>query len=797
MKQATTSSGKIRTLLVVGVVAVLLATGGFILYARLTQQRFLLNLPKRLGVDIKQETNGFTYSQSVGGKTVFTVHAAKEIQRADGKVTLHDVGITLYGRKQDRADRIHGNEFEYDQASGTLRAIGEVYIDLAAPSARPASGSTPTPHVDSDADTADMIHVKTSGLVFLQKERSASTSEALEFTARGFTGQATGVSYNSADGILVLQSAVHVSGLRGQQQVNLTVKHAELDRQKNLANLEGAQYVAITPGGPQTLAAEHVLIHLTPDGEPTALEAQGNVTLDAAAHGHLVSQRLNMTLSEEGHPHEGHLLGNVQFTNDTAQQQRHGAAQEVHVTFDPAGRPLHLVAQHAVSLSETSARGDQTLRAEHLEMNLAGGGKQRLFLRAAQAESPTSVILHMHDAQQGSTTDLRADTLKANFREAAGKSQLSSLDGTGHTQITRQAPDTQDTSRGNTLHADFAPSRTATVTLQNVTQTGDVTIERSGVAKKGATQMQHASADRAAFDAARDTVLLTGNTRLVDAGNTVYAGSLLLDRHSGDSTAESNVRVSYSNESAQQNSSSNAEPLHIQAARAVSHRGSGATEFTAAPGGTVRLWQAGSQLEAATVTLDRDSRRITARGPSPGVNVHATLAQQSTATATGKVHTAASVLRVESHEMVYAEALHRIQFSGQIHLEDGTGSLRSEETTITLAAPGTQPTKQASTSTSTTNLMSGRVEQIVSSGNVELRQPGRHAAGDKLVYSAAEQSYVLTGTKAKPPVLVDDARGSVTGASLRFRSGDDSVVISGVGTSADSGRVHTETRPKE
>ena len=34
----------------------------------------------RLGIDINSETNGFTYSQSLQGRTIYTIHAAKEIE---------------------------------------------------------------------------------------------------------------------------------------------------------------------------------------------------------------------------------------------------------------------------------------------------------------------------------------------------------------------------------------------------------------------------------------------------------------------------------------------------------------------------------------------------------------------------------------------------------------------------------------------------------------------------------------------------------------------------------------------
>jgi len=85
------------------------------------------------------------------------------------------------------------------------------------------------------------------------------------------------------------------------------------------------------------------------------------------------------------------------------------------------------------------------------------------------------------------------------------------------------------------------------------------------------------------------------------------------------------------------------------------------------------------------------------------------------------------------------------------------------------------------------------VDHIIATGAVGLEQPGRKGFGEKLVYTASDQLSVLTGTKTVPPKVVDETQGTVTGASLRFRSGDDSVeVLSGDGAQ----KVRTETRMK-
>src|SRR5215469_13836106 len=86
---------RLRIGLLAGAGLLVLATAAFLGYGRFRARHFLTELPKKLGADIRQETNAYTYSQSVKGRTVFTVHAAKTVQHSDGKYTLRDVGIVL------------------------------------------------------------------------------------------------------------------------------------------------------------------------------------------------------------------------------------------------------------------------------------------------------------------------------------------------------------------------------------------------------------------------------------------------------------------------------------------------------------------------------------------------------------------------------------------------------------------------------------------------------------------------------------------------------------------------------
>ena len=92
--------------------------------------------------------------------------------------------------------------------------------------------------------------------------------------------------------------------------------------------------------------------------------------------------------------------------------------------------------------------------------------------------------------------------------------------------------------------------------------------------------------------------------------------------------------------------------------------------------------------------------------------------------------------------------------------------------------------------------MGGKLEKMVASGRIDMEQPGRRATGEQLVYTASDEMYVLTGTAAALPKVVDDQRGTVTGTSLRFHSGDDNIVVSNEGENGAGQRVRTETRVK-
>lgn len=122
-----------RTLVISAGVLLIAALGVFLASAKFRNPFKIRDLPKRLGLNIQQEANGYTYSHSLGAHMHYKIHASKEVQLRNNRVVLHGVEIELYSEDGKRVDRIAGDEFEYDEKAGKATAPGTVDITLMRP----------------------------------------------------------------------------------------------------------------------------------------------------------------------------------------------------------------------------------------------------------------------------------------------------------------------------------------------------------------------------------------------------------------------------------------------------------------------------------------------------------------------------------------------------------------------------------------------------------------------------------------------------------------------------------------
>jgi lipopolysaccharide export system protein LptA len=258
------------------------------------------------------------------------------------------------------------------------------------------------------------------------------------------------------------------------------------------------------------------------------------------------------------------------------------------------------------------------------------------------------------------------------------------------------------------------------------------------------------------------------------------------------------------------------------AAAAVFHHAAQTVEFFGTDAQPARLWQGASQLEAASVVLDRTHDTLTARPAAVGGQVHAVFASMGMPAAEGgdrgarrakmTVSKEPRVVRVASARLDYSGASEEAVFSGGVHTEGATGEVRAQRGVVFLssgagkggaakdsAGENGAAGKVVDKGRGQSDLLGGAVDRIVLSGDVHLEQPGRHGTGEQLLYTAASGEFVLTGSTGRPPHVADERQGSITGGTLVFTSPDSTIIVMGepAARGAARGRVHTETPVKQ
>jgi lipopolysaccharide export system protein LptA len=820
------------------------------------------------------------------GRTLFTVSASKAVQfKGGGRAELHDVKIVVYGKNAGRFDRITGDEFEYDPASGNVSAKGTVLIDLEAnPEGMRHSDQTPP------EQTSDPIHLETNGLVFNKNTGDASASGKVVFQTPQASGSAMGIEYVAKTGTMNLLSAVEVAVSR-PQAASLNADHGLISKQPRQIALSG---VRLTRGG-QRLQSDQATFFLRDDNTVERVLAEGNVRNEF--HGRALSRSSSKT-SRPGTSSSGTsssktpnseararsdraelflagarnqlttavLSGNVRLAtgeaasrvptggqNQGAQNQGaqneggenqgaegsgtqsaeasagrvtlHFAGQQILQTvhaedgvrlaqkkgeraepFDfplgfargsgktgrLAGTPVASLSQSVAPLSTSDDAQDIEMYAPVMDFIVKDGRR----LERAETSGPPQIVITQPGANQ--KTVVTAAKFTARFTE---KNRLATLHGEPEAKIVSSkivsgkvgdnkagdAPGQDRVSTSQMLDVVFRPEGG----VRSITQTGRVAYVDGP---------QKAWAERGEYTASDQMLVLGGSPRVVDNGMTTTAQTIRMSRTTGDAIAEGNVKSTYSDLKAQPEGGmfASSDPIHVASRSMTAHRSPAIAVYT----GDARLWQNANVVEAPMLQFDRDRRSLLASGESglgtglrpvragespaptqasptqaPGQPVSTVLVQVDKS---GK----ATPVRITSGRLNYVDAERKIVLGGGVTAKGSDATLTGQEMTVFLLPQSQTRQSPAATGPGT----AGQVERIVTEGKVVITQPTRHATGDRLVYTAAEDKFVLTGgsssgSSSGPPSIFDAERGKITGDSLTFFRHDDRVLVEGRETS--------------
>jgi lipopolysaccharide export system protein LptA len=783
------SVSRLRRWFALGAILMVATVAGMYFYARWSLRKAVHNIPAKMGLDIQQTAEGFSVSKSVEGRTLFTMNASKAVQfKEGGRAELHNVKIVVYGKDAGRFDRITGDDFEYDPASGNVNAKGTVLIDLEAnPEGMRHSDQTPP------TQTRAPIHLETNGLMFNKNTGDASASGKVVFQTPQASGSAVGIEYMAKTGTMNLLSAVAMTVSR-PQPVHLTADRGVITKQPRQVFLTGVRMTREQ----QQAQSDHATFFLREDNTVDRILAEGDVRSEL--HGrapsnsetHARSDRAELFLTGTRNQLTTAILsGNVQLAS-LGTQPADAAAGRVTLHFagnSAAQQLLETVhAEDGVRLTQKNSQSGTLVAvatpgsSSAPSSTPAKGGAQNQdiemtapvmdfivkdgrLLERAETSGPPQIVITQPDANQ--KTVVTAAKFTAKFTE---KNRLATLHGEPDAKIVSSKIGDSKIAGSKIADKKIAgapgqPDRVSTSKMLDVVflpEGGVASIMQAG----GVTYVdgpQKAWAQRGEYTTADQLLVLSGSPRVVDTGMTTTAQTIRMNRTNGDAIAEGNVKSTYSDLKAQPDGGmlASSDPIHVTSRSMTAHRSPAIAVFS----GDARLWQNANLVEAPTLQFDRDHRSLIAQG---------TLAQP-VSTVLVQVDKMGKVTPVNttSARLNYADAERRIFLDGGVTAKGSDTTLTSQQMTVFLL-PRSQSTAGANPG------MPGQVERIVAQDRVVITQPTRHATGDHLVYTAADDKFALTGGT---PSIFDAERGKITGDSLTFYRHDDRVLVEGKQTS--------------
>ena len=730
----------------------------------------LHNTPQQLGIDIQQTSEGFSLSKSEGGRTIYTIRASNAVQfKKGGNADLKNVHIVVYGKAHDRYDQIYGKEFTYDPASGEVKGIGEVHIDLQGYAEGPIKPDQAPPD-----ELKNPIHILTQSLTFNQKTGQAHTDDVVEFRTLQASGTAKGAYYDSNTNQLQLKSDVHLV-TTGDNAADIFGTSGTIQKDPRQAVLLNA--AIYEPD--RTLTTDKLTMLFEPDNSIQHAQAEGNVNIEVRGPTivDISGPRGDLNMGPQNAVLQAIVTGGAKF-NTRGDNLSHGSADTFILDFEADNQPkyFHMVKNARMRQDPQPGKPGSPgqpmeIAADRLNFVLENGNELKTgdTVGAAQITIfPAPPGSHPAKAAPKSSQDLGSSTsttvatagkFHATFGDA---NRIKTLHGSPDAHIVSSSPGQPDkVSTSQNLDVAFAPDGG----VDKLIQTGDFQYhEPSSKPDTGGRAM---FADNATYTPADEILVLHGSPRAIDGGMTTTADVLRLNRQTGEGFADDNVKTTYSDLKPQPNGAllAASDPVHVTAQHMTSKQQPGVAHYT----GNVRLWQAANVVRAPVIDFDQQNRTLVAHADT-AKSVSSLFVQQGQ---DGKQ----TPIDVTADKLTYIDSERRARYTGSVFVRSPTGTVSAEQIDIYLKpaeSAGTDPAPAKAVAVIPGTEGPSRLDHMVAINKVLVTEPNRRAVGDRLVYTADDGKYYLTGKTAS---IFDAEHGQAWGDSLTFYSHDDRVLV--------------------
>lgn len=690
-------------------------------------QRVRRAAPPPVPVEVKERLTEFSFSKVEGGRTLFQVRASRTTEYKEGrKALLEDVWITIYGRSGKRFDNIHTRQCDYLPAEGRVICAGDVEFDLqSAEEARLRPGER-------------TLHVSTSRVVFDRESGVAHTDQPVIFRFPYGQGKAVGATYRTREAVFILHREIQLTlsarhpNQPAAEPLQVTGSALEYDRETQTMRLLAPVRVQ---QGSRTVASGHLTVWFDGNLRARKLETSAPTRLESVepqGKFELTAEQILATFDEKGWTERWTARGNVQARLAASTGEQRLRCGQLELEMVPGrNEPQTLLASGGVeALAE--AHGEQrrlATDAARFGLTKAAGGRG---YRVERGETLAEGRIELRT--RGELTTIRAERFAAEFDERSAIRHLRGGEGT-RMERRRQGGAVEDI-MARELALNFSPE-------------GEWSeAELSGNVRYRAGE-RRATAETAQLERGKELLTLRGGVTVADELTTTTAPVFTLDTARGDIRGEGGVRTTYLRAEPGGVANLSGQPAHLSAQTLTANTKTGRALYS----GRARLWQGEAVIEASSIELLREEKRLEARG---GVNA---LLPPRPEAGTPRAATPQGMWRLRAERMTYFSTEGRALLQGDVSAESTSGKIGAREIEIYLEGRSGGQRELA---------------RAVARGGVTVRQGARRGTAEQGEYAAAEGKFVLSGGN---PTLTDPSLGTSTGRKLTFFLADDRILI--------------------
>ncbi|HEX5081077.1 MAG TPA: LPS export ABC transporter periplasmic protein LptC [Blastocatellia bacterium] len=736
--------GRIASLLVLIVAIVVIVTA----FIRARKQDPLPSIEGRPVLDPKVVaiTEGYRYTETdpKTKRKKLDLLAAKDIAYEDGRHELEKVDLTAFDVEKGKSLRIVSDRGVYLRAQGQVTFSGNVNIK-----------------------SSDGLEVRTESAVYEQQSEIARTEVPVQFRHGELSGSSVGGVLRAKDHVLTLTQNAHVVGAnrdpkkKGAPPVEIRGDRAEYVEKDGMVKFEGNVNIvqgeregradlATGFGNPQTKRIERI-------------EARGNSRLETREKGkasEAQSRDMDFFFDEEQRLKNSAGYGDARVRSLEPDSPREITADRIDITYKPNEKSSDvqlIVAQgRAVMKLEAllnspkeSDWSERVVEADIIQANFREDGKN-LARSEATGGAVLTVTPKRVDARSEKKT-LRAPKFTADFFETGNAMKTFVAEPNAVAEFDpiqtegKEKKRLKKTISGKKMTANFS---------RQTQDVSDITVE--GAAKFSEGERVGVAA-RAVYTTSNQKVALRGKPQLWDSSLRASAEEIDTNVDTSESELRGRARTTYFSRETTGGAApfkNNKQPVTIAADRAIVKHNEGAARYI----GAARAWQGDDYIRAEYIELDKGERVMTAWN-----NAQSGFYDFEREVEKGRKEIVP--VFASSDRIVYTDANRTAHYEGSVKIRQGTDRIDS----ATADAVMDEDNKLIS---------------LTASKDVVMTQPSRRATGDRVVYTAATDTAILTGNVA---VVEDQEREAVTKSpkltlhlrDARIEANDDNNVGSG------------------